>query len=122
MIYQEYLISLALKLQLTNMGAVNKQQLCPALVSKAFEKLTKINWFNIDGDWEDLFEQSNLELWKLLTKKSAEESYTCDQIDSDYGIEGNNKLKERECNLLYLFQLWYIKMVGQMYLPVALLT
>ena len=122
MIYQEYLISLALKLQLTNMGAVNKQQLCPALVYKAFEKLTKINWFNIDGDWEDLIEQSNLELWKLLTKKSAKESYIRDQIDSDYGIEGNNKLKERECNLLYLFQLWYIMMVGQMYLPVALLT
>lgn len=95
MIYQEYLISLALKLQLTNMGAVNKQQLCPALVYKAFEKLTKINWFNIDGDWEDLIEQSNLELWKLLTKKSAKESYIRDQIDSDYGIEGNNKLKER---------------------------
>ena len=42
---------------------VNKQQIRPALVSAALEKLTKINPFysniTIDNDWEDFSEQSD---------------------------------------------------------------
>ena len=42
---------------------VNKQQIRPALVNAALEKLTKINPFysniTIDNDWEDFSEQSD---------------------------------------------------------------
>ena len=75
--YDEYLISLALKRWLTNKSTVNKQQIWPALVSKEVEKLTKINplYGNIaiGNDWENLTEQSDPELWKLLTNKTAKE-------------------------------------------------
>ena len=67
---KEYLIFLALKCWLTDKSVVNKQQVCPALVSAALQKLTKINPFyshnTIDNDWEDLREQSGSLIWKLL--------------------------------------------------------
>ena len=39
---EEYLISLALKRRLTDKSVVNKQQVRPALVNRALEKLTNI--------------------------------------------------------------------------------
>ena len=42
---KDYLISLALKLRLTDKSAVNKQQIRPALVNTALQKITKINPF-----------------------------------------------------------------------------
>ena len=42
---------------------VNKQQIRPALVNAALQKLTKINPFysniTVDNEWEDLSEQSD---------------------------------------------------------------
>ena len=90
-----YLISLSLKRQLTDKSAVNKHQIMPAIFSKALEKLTNINPFyeniTIANDWENLSEQSDPELWKLLTKKNAKESYNRDQTDSDDNIERNEE-------------------------------
>ena len=47
----------------------------PALVNTALQKLTKVNPFysniTIDNEWEDLNEQSDPVLWKLLTNKKA---------------------------------------------------
>ena len=58
---EEYMISLALKRRLTDKSVVNKQQIRPALVNSALQKLTKINPFysnaTIDNEWEDLSEQ-----------------------------------------------------------------
>ena len=45
---------------------------------------------------EDLSEQSDLVIWKLLTDKNARESNNRDQTDIDDDIEGNDKFKERE--------------------------
>ena len=42
---EDCLISVTLKLRLTEKSLVNKQQNCPALVNVAFQKLTKINPF-----------------------------------------------------------------------------
>ena len=42
---EEYLISLTLERWLTDMSVVNKQQIRPALVNDALEKLKKINPF-----------------------------------------------------------------------------
>ena len=42
---KEYLIFFALKRQLTNKSVVNKQQICPALVNAALQKLAQINSF-----------------------------------------------------------------------------
>ena len=80
---------------------VNKQQIGPALVNTALQKLTKISPFYsniaIDNEWEDSSEQSSDPvLWKLLTDKNASESNNSDQTDSDDDIEGNDKFKERE--------------------------
>ena len=79
---------------------VIKQQICPALVNTALQKLTKINPFysniTIDNEWEDSSEQSDPVLWKLLTDKNASESNNSDQTDSGDDIEGNDRFKERE--------------------------
>ena len=61
---------------------VSKQQIHPALVNTALQELTKINPFYrniaIDNEWEDLSEQSDPVLWKLLTEKNASESNNSD--------------------------------------------
>ena len=66
---------------------VNKQQIRPALVNTALQKLAQINPFYINitihNEWEDLSEQSDLVLWKLLTDKNAQESNNKVQTDSD---------------------------------------
>ena len=50
----------------------------------------------IYNEWEDLSEQSDLVLWKLLTDKDARESNNKDQTDSDDdNIEGKDKFRER---------------------------
>ena len=94
------MISLALKHRLTDKSVVNKQQIRPALVNTALQKLAQINPFysniTIHNEWEDLSEQSDPVLWKPLTDKKAQESNNINQLDSDDDIEGNNKFKERE--------------------------
>ena len=94
------MIYLALKCWLTNKSVVNKQQIRPALVNAAFQKLAQIRPFysdiTIHNEWEDLSEQSDPVLWKPLTDKKAQESNNINQLDSDDDIEGNNKFKERE--------------------------
>ena len=97
---EEYLISLSLKRRLTDKSVVNKQQIRPALFNTALQKLTKINPFysniTIHNDWEDLSEQLDLVLWKLLIDKNSGESNNRDQTDSDDNIEDNVKFKEKE--------------------------
>ena len=79
---------------------VNKQQICLALVNAALQKLAQINPFysniTIHNEWEDLSEQSDSVLWKLLTDKNGQESKSRDQMDCDDDIQGNDKFKERE--------------------------
>ena len=57
---EEYLISLALKRRLSDKSAVNKQQIRPAFVNRAFAKLIEINPFYnnvvVDNDWENVSE------------------------------------------------------------------
>ena len=57
---KKYMISLALKCRLTDKSVVNKQQIRPALVNTALQKVTKINPFysdiTIHNEWEDLTE------------------------------------------------------------------
>ena len=69
---EEYLISYALKHQLTDKSVVNNQQIRSALVNTTLQKLTKINPFYsniiIHNESEDLCEQSDPVLWKLLTR------------------------------------------------------
>ena len=64
----------------------------------AIQKLVQINPFysniTIHNEWEDLSEQSDPLLWKLLTDKNARESNNIDQMDSN-DIEGNDKFKEK---------------------------
>ena len=94
------MISLALKRQLTDKSVVNKQQVCLVLVNTAPQKSAQINPFysniTIHNEWEDLSEQSDPVIWRLLTDKNARESNNRDQADSDDDIEGNYKFKERE--------------------------
>ena len=66
------MISLALNRQLTDKSVDNKQQIRPALVDTALQKLSKINPFysniTIDNECEDSSGQSDPVLWKLLTE------------------------------------------------------
>ena len=98
---EECLISLALKHRLTDKSVFNKQQICPAWVNTALQKLTKINPFysiiTIDNEWEDLSEESGPVLWKLLTNANARESNNNDQtVSDDDDAEDYHKFKEGE--------------------------
>ena len=61
---------------MTDKSVVNKQQIRPTLVNTALQKLAQINPFYsniiIHNEWEDLSEQSDLVLWKLLTDKNTD--------------------------------------------------
>ena len=105
---------------------VSKQQIHPALVNTALQELTKINPFYrniaIDNEWEDLSEQSDPVLWKLLTEKNASESNNSDETGSDDDIEGHDKLKEKELKeLLSPFLTVMYNHDGPNNLPVKLL-
>ena len=80
---EEYLNSPALKCCLTDKSAVNQQNIRPAAVNRALKKLTEINPFyenvTIDSEWEDLSEQSDPELWRLLTDENTSTSKNDDQ-------------------------------------------
>ena len=97
---EEYLTSLALKRQLTDKSVVSKEEICPALVTAALQKLPQINSFysniTIHNEWEDLCEQSDPVLWNLLSDKNTREPNNKDQTDSDDDMEGKDKFKERE--------------------------
>ena len=75
---------------------VNKQQIRPGLVKSALNKSTKITSFYSKITIDNLNEQSDPLLWRLLTDKNARESNNSDQTDSDDDIDGNDKFKERK--------------------------
>ena len=85
---------------MTDKSVVDKQRIRPALVNSALQKLTKINPFysdiTIDNEWENLSEQSDPVLWRLMNDKNARESNNSDQTDSDDDTNGYDKFKERE--------------------------
>ena len=94
----EVLISLALKRRLSDLSAFNKQNIRPAFVTRALEKLVEINPFYKDviSDtlWEDKNKESDPELWTLLTDANAKPQD--DETDSDDNIEGNDYDHDRE--------------------------
>ncbi|XP_066926640.1 uncharacterized protein [Clytia hemisphaerica] len=94
----EFLISLALKRRLSDKSSVNKQNIRPAFVTKALQKLVEVNKFyeNVapNSRWEDESLRSDPELWSLLTDKNAQPQE--DESDSDDNIEGNDHNLERQ--------------------------
>ena len=92
-------ISLALKRRLSDQSYHRKQNIRPAKVNKALEKLKEINYFSnnvsVDDSWENLSKESDPELWDLLTNENAKPD-KADLIDSDEEIEGNDHALERE--------------------------
>ena len=97
----ENLISLALKCRLSDTSFVNKQNIRPALVNKALEKLVEIDPFyknvHIDDTWEDVSEESDPVLWNILTDENAKPQDN--ETDSDDEIEGNDHVYEKEKSL-----------------------
>ena len=95
----EHLISLTLKRRLSDTSYVNKQNIRPALVNKALEKLVEINPFynsiHIDDSWEDVSKESDSTLWSILTDENAKPDEK-DKLDSDDEIEGNDHAYEKE--------------------------
>ena len=75
-------------------------------INRALAKLTDINPFYkkfiVFNDWQNVSEQSNPELWKLLSNKNGKEFSIDDQTDSDDDIQVNDKLKEREMKMSFL--------------------
>ena len=78
---------------MSNNSAVNKQQIRPAFVNRALAKFIEINAFYknviVDNDWKNVSEQSDTELWKLLTSDNGKEFNIDDQTDSDDDIQSN---------------------------------
>ena len=75
---------------MTDKSTVNKQHIRPAAFNRALIKLIEINPFykdiSIDNEWEDLSEQSDPELCKLLTDENT--STENDEVtDSDDNIK-----------------------------------
>ena len=72
-------------------------------VNRAFAKFTDISPFYenviVDNDWKNVSEQSDRELWKLLTNDNGKELNVDDHTDSGNDIEGNNNLREREMKM-----------------------
>ena len=94
----------ALKRRLTDKSTVNKQPIRPAAVNRALLKLTEINPFykdiSIDNEWEDLSEQSDPELWKLLTdENTSTENDEVTDSDDNNNIKDNNHIKEKEIRM-----------------------
>ena len=82
----------------------HKQHIRPAAVNRALKKLTEINPFykdvSIDNEWVDVSEQSDPELWNLLTDENANEcNENDDQTDSDEDIDGNDHVKEKDAKM-----------------------
>ena len=76
---------------------MNKQNIRPALVNKALEKLVEIDPFyknvHIDDTWEDVSEESDPVLWNILTDENAKPQDN--ETDSDDEIEGNDHVYEK---------------------------
>ena len=89
----ETVISLALKLRLSDTSYVNKQNIRPILVNKALEKLVEINPFyhnvRIDDSWATVSQEIDPLLWSTLTDENAcfEENL---ETNSDEEIIGNS--------------------------------
>ena len=92
-------ISLALKRRLSDKSYHRKQNIHPAKVNRTLQKLREINQFYADvtihDTWENVSQDSDPELWELLTNENAKPD-TADLIDSDEEIERNDHTLERE--------------------------
>ena len=95
---------------MTDKSTVNKQNIRPAAVNAALQKLTEINPFyrdvSIDNAWENVSKHSDPELWDLLTDNNSENPERDEQTDSDDDIEGNDKLRKmrKKCHLYHIRQ------------------
>ena len=70
------LISLNLKRRLSDSHFVNRQNIRPALVNKALNKLKEVNplyrGVGIDETWESVSKENDPSLWNLLTNENSE--------------------------------------------------
>ena len=68
-------------------------------MNKALEKLREINLFyhtvSVDNSWENIRQESNPELWDILTNENAKHD-KADIIDSDEETEGNDSAVQKE--------------------------
>ena len=96
-----HLISLALKRRLSDKSEYSKTNIRPAAVNAALKKLMEVNHLyksiSISSCWESISEESDPELWKLLT---TDDEFTIEnannpETDSDDEIEGNDASKEK---------------------------
>lgn len=90
--HYEYLISIVLNCCLSDKSGGSNENICPAFVNRALEKLIEINPhskdFYIDGLWESVNEEPVLELWNPLTDYNTPSTHsevtgTDDERDSD---------------------------------------
>ena len=92
-------IALALKRRLSDRSYYCKQNIWPAKVNKALEKLREINPFyrtvKVDNSWENISQESDSELWDILTNENAKHD-KADIVDSDKEIEGDDSAVQKE--------------------------
>ena len=96
------IISLTLKRRLSDRSYVNRQNVRPALVNKALKKLVEVNLLyknvTVDQSWENVSEETDPELWNLLTNEDATDNDKGLETDSDEDIEGNIPDETEKCH------------------------
>ena len=96
---ENHIISLTLKRRLSDKSFFSKQNIRPAFVNRALatfvEKNPLYGHIEIDPSWETVSEQTDPELWNLLTNEYASDNENEVDTDSDDNIEGN-KPEEQE--------------------------
>ena len=98
---KDNIVSIALKRRLSDKSSVTTQVVQPAKVNAALKKLTEINPFykdiSIADTWADVNEQSDPELWKLLTNEKTEcDSDNDKEIDSDDEMQADDNMQEKK--------------------------
>ena len=88
-----HIILLTLKHRLSDKSFFSKQNIRPAFVNRALAKFIEINPhygnIQIDPSWEAESEDTDPELWDLLTNEHAANNENEIETDSDDAIEGN---------------------------------
>ena len=96
------IISLNLKRRLSDSHFVNRQNIRPALVNKALDKLKEVNPLykdvRIDETWESVSKENDPSLWNMLTNENAENDELETDSEDDYNAQENAENKDQSKN------------------------
>ena len=88
-----------MKRRLSDSHFVNRQNIRPALVNKALDKLKEVNPLykdvRIDETWESVSKENDPSLWNMLTNENAENDELETDSEDDYNAQENAENKDQ---------------------------